>query len=611
MSEKITKIIKCLVPPLLLAAIVAVYFPTLTSSYHLDDFEIIVGNNLVDARLLPLIKKYPTRWLVFLSYWICLRPSVTETLGKFFTSCNSQLVSLHLFNVILHAANAYLIYLISLPLLLPLKFRGKSEKAGLGIHLSSAAIAFFFALLPLQTMSVIYIGQRFTLLSSFFYLATLFIISRAFFGHWPKKIAVPLAVLTFVIGLFCKETIVTAPVACIVLLWIFEASPELKYLKANQKKFLPFEIFGILFLFLIIPALVFCHLNQWNLKLILGSVKSVGGIGQIDVNVEGLSRLTYFLTQPSVILLYVALFFSPSLLCVDHDIPLCTSFLSWQFLVPVFILVFCCVIFYKARHKYPLSCWGFFFFIFPLLPQSTFIPTLDLSFEHRMYLSVAGLLWMLADLLRILSDLLPKAFRYALFFAIPLILLLYSAATYQRGSVWRNELTLWSDAMKKAPMKQRVIINFASAYLSATGDFDTVINLLTENMPKWHRVNPRAFALLGSAYQLSGNKEYALNNYLSAIDCDETNPILRYNAALLYFSSDEPKEALSHLDLLLKFNPDYADGYYLRGIVNRYLERFRQAKKDFEKYILLAPHGENLEDAKKQVEILDQIRKRK
>ncbi|MBO7543285.1 tetratricopeptide repeat protein [bacterium] len=601
-----TKAFKYLVFPLLLLAILLAYYPSVASSYHLDDFEIIVANDLVDAKLIPLIKKYPTRWLVFLSYWLSLRPAVTDVVGKVFTPESARLVSLHLFNFFLHALNSWLVYLISLPLLLPLRLRDKIDKASLGVQLSAALIAFFFALIPLQTMPVIYIGQRFTLFSAFFYLLTLYFVTRAYFAHWRKAIAIPCAVISFVIGLFCKETIVTAPVACIVLLWLFEASPELKYLKSHQKKYLILELLGVIFLFLVLPAVVFCHLNKWDPELIMGSLKSVGGMRHIDYNVEGLSRLTYFLTQPFVILFYVALFFMPGLLCIDHDIPLCTSFLSWQWIVPVCILLACCVVFFKVRHKYPLASFGFFFFIFPLLPQSSFMPTLDLAFEHRMYLSVAGLIWIFADLLRIMSESLPKAFTYAMKVCLPAALLLYAAATYQRSKVWQTERTIWGDAMTKAGGKQRVMINYASAYMEETGDHAYVIDLLSENMPKWHIVHPRAFAVLGSAYQLAGEMKYAINNYLSAIDSDKDNPLFRYNIAILYLSTGKPDKALGQLNRMIELNPDYADGYYLRGVVNRYMGRNKSAKKDFEKYLSLSPNGENCEEAKEQLKALNQ-----
>ncbi|MBR5624001.1 tetratricopeptide repeat protein [bacterium] len=604
MSDKLSKVIRYLMLPLLCAAVIVCYFPTLTSAFHLDDFEIVLNNNLTDAPVLPLIKKYPTRWLVFFSYWLNLRPAVTGFFARFCSPEEAPLCSLHSFNLLIHIFNSWLIYLISLPLFLPLRLRGRLDKAPLSCHLCAAFSALFFALIPLQSQSVIYIGQRFTLLSSFFYLLMLYFVTRAYFGHLNKALAITLAVVTLVIGLFCKEILVTAPISCLVLLWLFEASPGLKYLQSHQKKNLLVIAAGALVLLLVLPVLIFCQLNQWNPELIMKSLQGVGGTGHVDINVEGMSRLTYFLTQPFVMLFYVALFFCPGLLSVDHDIPLCTSFFSWQWFVPVMILLLCCYVFFKVRHKYPLLSFGFFFFIFPLLPQSSLVPTLDLAFEHRMYLSVAGLIWMFADLLRILCRELPKAFVYFVGVGVPAALLLYAVATYERGGVWKSELTLWADAIKKAPSKQRVVVNFYSAYLSETGDHDTVINALTENLPKWHKVHPRSFALLGSAYQLAGNMEYAVNNYVSAIDCDRTNPVMRYNAAILYLDTGKPEKAVHQLNRLIEFNPDYADGYYLRGIVNRVLNRKKQAVKDFEKYIQLAPHGENLEEAQKQLKEL-------
>ena len=151
-----------------------------------------------------------------------------------------------------------------------------------------------------------------------------------------------------------------------------------------------------------------------------------------------------------------------------------------------------------------------------------------------------------------------------------------------------------------------MMINYASAYLGETGDHEYVINLMSENMPKWHVVHPRAFALLGSAYQLAGETKYAINNYLSAIDCDKDNPVFRYNIAILYLGAGKPESALNQLNRSVTLNPDYADGYYLRGVVNRYLNRNKSAVKDFKKYLSLAPHGENAEDAAKQLETLNE-----
>ena len=83
MSDKLSKVIRYLMLPLLCAAVIVCYFPTLTSAFHLDDFEIVLNNNLTDAPVLPLIKKYPTRWLVFFSYWLNLRPAVTGFFARF------------------------------------------------------------------------------------------------------------------------------------------------------------------------------------------------------------------------------------------------------------------------------------------------------------------------------------------------------------------------------------------------------------------------------------------------------------------------------------------------------------------------------------------------
>ena len=595
------KALKYLLLPLLLVVVFFAYYEALPSSYHLDDFDVIVNNNLVDAPILPLVKKYPTRFLVFFTYWLNLRPSVTDFFARFYEPEQAPLVSLHLFNLFIHALNSWLIYLISLPLLLPLRLRERLSQAPNSYHLIAAALAVFFALHPLQTQSVIYIGQRFTLLSGFFYFLALFFVTRAYFAAWSKKVALTLAILACGIGLFCKETVVTAPISCFILLWLFEAEPGLKYWRKNQKKILLWAGIIIPLLFIILPALVFCQLNHWKFELIKKSLIAVGGTGLIDVNVAGLTRFTYFLTQPFVILFYVVLFVCPTMLCVDHDIPLCTSLLSWQWLLPVAVLLAVFFVCFKYRHKRPLLAWGFFFFIFPLLPQSSIMPTLDLSFEHRMYLSVAGLLWFSTDLLTLLCEKLPKGFLYAVRVGVPIVLLLFAYATHERSKVWESELTLWQDAYKKAPNKQRVVLNLSSAILETTGDCEAVIKLMSKALPHWHTVRPSAYALLGSAYQNVGNLKDAIRCYQHAVVLEKSSLVYRYNLAMLYFFNSRQGQALSELEKLIDRDPTFADAYYLKGLVEHKLNRKKDALKDLQTYLDLAPHGEHVEDAKSRL----------
>ena len=54
---------------IIIAAIsVLTYLPSFNSSFHLDDYESIESSNIKAVSPYEIIKRYPTRWLVFLTF---------------------------------------------------------------------------------------------------------------------------------------------------------------------------------------------------------------------------------------------------------------------------------------------------------------------------------------------------------------------------------------------------------------------------------------------------------------------------------------------------------------------------------------------------------------
>jgi protein O-mannosyl-transferase len=111
-----------------------------------------------------------------------------------------------------------------------------------------------------------------------------------------------------------------------------------------------------------------------------------------------------------------------------------------------------------ARRRVPLMWLGWMWFAIAMLPESSVVPITDPMFEHRVYLPFAGIAWGVGAALAAFATggrrrwLLPAAVIVAL-----------TACTHARNRVWRDEVTLWSDATRKSPRKPRPFINLGVA----------------------------------------------------------------------------------------------------------------------------------------------------
>lgn len=116
-----------------------------------------------------------------------------------------------------------------------------------------------------------------------------------------------------------------------------------------------------------------------------------------------------------------------------------------------------------SRRTHPLLSFGILWFLVAQAAEATVLP-LELYFEHRMYVPSAffflGLALLFDRLMRSRTLLRPCA-------AAVLVTTLagYSSATYARNLIWADPVSLWSDAVAKAPGKARPRLNLAMALI--------------------------------------------------------------------------------------------------------------------------------------------------
>jgi tetratricopeptide (TPR) repeat protein len=112
-----------------------------------------------------------------------------------------------------------------------------------------------------------------------------------------------------------------------------------------------------------------------------------------------------------------------------------------------------------VRKSQPIAALGVAWFFLGVLPTSSVVPSPDLLFEHRAYVSLAGFAMAAAALLGRLRESAPARAAWVAVAAVAVL----GALTARRVGVWDSEASLWSDVVAKSPGKARPRVNLGLA----------------------------------------------------------------------------------------------------------------------------------------------------
>jgi protein O-mannosyl-transferase len=512
---------------------------------------------------------------------------VMRTVGFFSFALNFRIhgeavLGYHIVNLAIHILNGLLVYFLVL-----FTFRTpyfSSRQSGIISQPSSLAstlnpqpstrfIALFAALLfishPVQTQAVTYIVQRFTSLATLFYLLSLVSYIKFRFSPDPQTSAFSshrsisficylLSFFSAVLAMKTKEIAFTLPL--MILLY------EFLFFSGSLKKRMLYLV-PILLTMLIIPI------------SLMGSAKPVGEvIGDVSEAMRAgttLPRWDYLFTQFRVIVTYIRLLFIPLNQNLDYDYPIYNTFFDPNVVLSLLLLLalfgLAIYLFYRSRvaqdsrpsgsrithHAIRLVSFGIFWFFITLSVESSIIPIADVIFEHRLYLpsvgffiSVAAAGSMAWDRAKI-NNRMPA---YAGMAFCILIVLFLSGATYARNNVWRSEVALWEDAVRKSPSKVRSRSNLGHFYYEQ-GRFDEAIREYETAL----RLDPDDFKVynnLGVVFKAQGRVGEAVNAYRKALILNPDDAMGHYNLGNIFREHGQFGEAIRHYNAALRLKPD-------------------------------------------------------
>lgn len=155
-----------------------------------------------------------------------------------------------------------------------------------------------------------------------------------------------------------------------------------------------------------------------------------------------------------------------------------------------------------------------------------------------------------------------KLFRWIELTALIGLVLIFGWTTYNRNLVWKADVTLWSDVIKKSPKKARPYNNLGRAYL-ANKAFLKAIPYLKEAL----RFNPYfsyAHYNLGIAYQGIGLYDKAIIEYKKALYGTRQPYFVQVhnNLGVCYFIKGWTDLAIEEFKQALDIDPDFSDARF-------------------------------------------------
>ncbi|MCB9772448.1 MAG: tetratricopeptide repeat protein [Candidatus Omnitrophica bacterium] len=500
-------------------------------------------------------------------------------------------VGYHLVNILLHFANAVLIFVLSLRL---------TQRRGF-----AWCVAALFLVHPVQTESVACISGISNLLFSFFMLCALLQYMRTAdqnqeYSLGKEVVNYSTALVFFGAALLSKEQAIVLPL--IVLLYEF-AFPRLSG-KNNAGWRLRFS--GLI--------IVAGGYLLWR-KLITGGFATslIANVGEFYLRLKSLA---------GIVLNHLHTIFWPMDLHYYRSYDILLPWL-WPMVGLVF-LVFACILIWRVlpRSRQPLFAFGLGWFVITLLPTTSIIPLVHeysfiAAFEHFLYLPLVGILWSTLVVLEYFSEhVFHKSSVRLKKIVMAVVLGICVLLTFVQTKMWASETALFEKAAHYENDLGRVHLLLAKAYFSqhdyqkAKAEFLTARNIMTNYLQKIQDQRVKPFyvgflkeSLLGIAAceEAVGNLAGAKEQYEKIVVIAPEDSDVQNYFGYIMVRMEKWDDAVIHFEQALKINPRNAQALANLGVCFIQLQEPDKGEEYLRRSLAIDP---NLISARQNLEFL-------
>lgn len=531
----------------LLLMVLIAYSNTFRAEWHMDDHPNILKNpalQITDLRMDTL-----KRAIGFdRSQGNNLpRPVTNLTFALNWYAHGTNVAGYHLVNLGIHLLNAWVLYLILIglsksPVVPEIDYRQRSVIALMA--------ALLWALNPIQTQAVTYVVQRYTSLTTLFFLGALYGYIRGRLCGRARHVVAwwGLAVGCYLLAMGAKENAAIWPAAALLVEFVFFRDEHGRLTPHFKKILMSAAILSMVF--------VGGLLAGFNIDI----------VNSITNGFEGrpFSLAERLMTQPRVILFYLSQIFYPipQRLSLEHDFTVSSDLLHpWTTLPAIMIVGLLVIAALLAVRKRPLAAFAILFFFLNHVVESSVFP-LEMVFEHRNYLPSLFLFWpLVAWAFRWQAKLSDhgRATAQALPILVGGVVIVFAAGTFTRNLDWQTERRLWLDTYRKAPLSARAAVNLANdlAHSGHTAQaaalFKKAIHL---NSPAKNQFKVIARNNLATLYSQTGRRDQAVEQLEQVLRLVPQNRPARYQLANIYTEMGKFTKATEQVDWLLERHPD-------------------------------------------------------
>jgi len=164
------------------------------------------------------------------------------------------------------------------------------------------------------------------------------------------------------------------------------------------------------------------------------------------------------------------------------------------------------------------------------------------------------------------------------------VIIVFLCTAYARNSVWKDEIGLWDDAIRKSPLKYRPYTRLVRGY-DQNGKFAEAIEAykkaLSLNIP--FDTATEMHYNLGIDYYNVGQLDSAILEFRIAITFKPDYASAYNNLGNAYYDKGLSTAAIECYEKAVRVSPNYAFAYFNRGLAYYHINKLSPALADFRK----------------------------
>jgi protein O-mannosyl-transferase len=520
-------------------------------------------------------------------------PLTWMTLGLDYAIWGMNPTGYHLTNLLLHVANAVLLYFVARRLFVAGGLTSEAEGRA-SIDLAAVVAVLFFSIHPLRVESVAWVTERRDVLSELFFLLAILAYLRAVEREPRATTWYWSSVALFLCALLSKATSITLPL----VLAILNVYP-LRRMRDGWRSTTSRRVYLELLPYLVLSAIA--------VPITLAALTQPAQLGFAAKLAVSLYSLAFYLWKT----------IAPMNLAALYPMPQHVNPANILYIVSGAVAVALCAIAWMVRRRWPAVTAAWFAFLVIILPMLGAVQNGPQIAADRYTYHASPALALLAGVAATRG----RASRRRRFGIIASVLLTLGALTWTQARVWRSSETLWAHDVRLEPESSIAQLSLANQLMNR-GAFDAAAAHYAEAV----RLDPsyaEGHNNFGVALARSGQTIQAIEQYRLAVALDPMNDeahtnwgialaqlglvdqsLQQYQQAIAINPSSvaaetnwgnalvklgRSSEAIDHYRVAVEIHPNDAGAHLNWGVALAQLHRYGEAAEHFRTVLRIDP----------------------